>query len=258
MNPKNTRFYPILSSVISEKYTTKMDGPSLPYELIAEGEYDHVEYCRQEYRDVQALMEASRRNIAAYERYFSEDYDNKSYMDLMMARFHRIEYRVDHWLPYGVVPENDHRTVEEVDRAKLKCLKYLAQKLISRMAPALEAYNMAPPKGSAWCAPKSLPPLRQIKPHKPLDCVRATVNRHREDLQNNAVRNHQLQVDRDNLQAQVLNLQNQLRQMTSQVEAQANQLAEKNAQMVEKNLTILEKNIQLETLRAQFEELNLN
>ncbi len=51
----------------------------------------------------------------------------------MVSRFYKIERMVDQWTHDGVqvVAEDDHRTIEEVDRDKMEKSKYLAQKLIS-------------------------------------------------------------------------------------------------------------------------------
>ena len=62
--------------------------PSLPYELLAEEEYNHAEYKQSEYRDILALIECCSRNVGAYFKYFPHDQKNRAHMDkIMMESF---------------------------------------------------------------------------------------------------------------------------------------------------------------------------
>ncbi len=47
--------------------------PSLPYELLAEEEYNHAKYRQSEYRDILTLIECCSRNVGAFFKYFPHD-----------------------------------------------------------------------------------------------------------------------------------------------------------------------------------------
>ena len=145
--------------------------PSLPYELLAKEEENHAAYGQSEYRDILALVECCSRNMGAYFKYFPQDYKNRDHMNrFIMPEFFDLQDRVEKFAKAVPPP----RTEEE----ELKELRYLAQKVLARMAPAIEAYWLSPPtRESPWCPPGSLPHIRQVKPHDAKRCLAKTISK---------------------------------------------------------------------------------
>ena len=76
-------------------------------------------------------------------------------MDRIMTEFFDLQARVEKFAQAAPTP----RTQEE----ELKELRYLAQRVLARMAPAIEAYWLSlQTRESPWCPPGSLPHVRQV------------------------------------------------------------------------------------------------
>ncbi len=140
--------------------------PRLPYELLAEEEYNHAEeeynhaeYRQSEYRDILALIECCSRNVGAFFKYFPHDHKNREHMNRVMTEFFDLQAWVEKFAQAAPTPRTE-------EREELKELRYLAQRVLARMAPAIEAYWLSPPtRESPRCPPGSLPHVRQVTPH---------------------------------------------------------------------------------------------
>ena len=88
-----------------------------------------------------------------------------------MTEFFDLQARVEKFAQAAPTPRT-----EEEERGELKELRYLAQRVLARMPPTIEAYWLLPPtRDSPWCPPGSLPHVRQVTPHNKKKCLAKTV-----------------------------------------------------------------------------------
>ncbi|MCP3668145.1 MAG: hypothetical protein GY696_37605 [Gammaproteobacteria bacterium] len=90
--------------------------------------------------------------MGAFFKYFPHNQKNREHMNKVMMEFFDLQAQVEKFAQAAPTPRT-----EEEEREELKTLRYLAQKMLARMPPAIEAYWLAPlTRESPWCPPGSL------------------------------------------------------------------------------------------------------